>query len=403
LALKSQASHVDFGHGAEARAGRSDATTSIGIREVDPEQVSDWDTRVLLSPGGDVHQTRLWAAHWSKLGWQPRYLLFEDGLPLLSLERPWPLIGGRGAYLPRGPISSGEAPSKTAARLVSAREYLVRHGVDVVSSDAAIPAATGYGELIEQGGFRPIDEIEPSRHRMSVPLPHGTSEQAAWANLAASARQRAGSAERRGLRVVRFEACRSTGSWQGFERPASTTSDAAVFEPVMQRFYSLLDATARRRRFTLAPRPRMVDWTASAIASGMATHLEAVAPDGRVLGAALLYRQGGRLTYAHSSDRDDLRHEFPGVVHLLVWRGIQLAIREGFDEFDLAGADITGHRSEPGPGSPMFGLYAFKRSFGGEWIELSGNHEQVARPGRYLLGRTIRKMFNARRLMQVGR
>jgi hypothetical protein len=40
----------------------------------------------------------------------------------------------------------------------------------------------------------------------------------------------------------------------------------------------------------------------------------------------------------------------------------------------------------------MFGLFAFKRSFGGEWIELSGNHERVRRAARYMLGRGLRRV-----------
>ena len=393
LALKREASQVERGRtlrSASARTGS--ASASIGVREVDPDHVPDWDARVLEVPGGDVHQTRLWARHWVKSGWRPRYLLFDDGLPLLSLERPWPLIGGRSAYLPRGPIAAADSPFRTSARLAAAYDHLVGCGVDVVASDAAIPAATGYRELIERVGFRPIEEIEPSRHRLSVPLPAGTTEADHWRRLAMSTRQRAGAAERRGLRVVRYDTWAAPGSWDGFERPVISTSDEAALQPVMRRFYEMLGRTASRRGFPLAPQGRIIDWTTSAIAAGMATHLEVLAPDGRVLGAALLYRHGGRLTYAHSSDRVDLRHEFPGVVHLLVWRGIQLAIREGLAEFDLAGVDVAGHRDEPRSGAPMFGLYEFKRSFGGQWIELSGNHERVERPFRYLLGRTIRKV-----------
>ena len=40
----------------------------------------------------------------------------------------------------------------------------------------------------------------------------------------------------------------------------------------------------------------------------------------------------------------------------------------------------------------MYGLYAFKRSFGAEWVELAGNHERVVRPWRYLAGRLAGKL-----------
>ena len=48
---------------------------------------------------------------------------------------------------------------------------------------------------------------------------------------------------------------------------------------------------------------------------------------------------------------------------------------------------MRGARREPLAGEEMIGLYDFKRSFGATWIELTGNHERVARAWRYGLGR----------------
>ncbi len=148
---------------------------TLRVHEVSPEAVPDWDRRTVEGPGGDVYQSREWADYRARWGWEPRYLMFEDGFPLLSLERPWPWIGGLGAYLSRGPVSAGEPVERTAERLVVASEFLAEHGVDVVSSDAEIPTATGYPALIERAGFRPIEEAQPSRHRMSLPFPAGTT------------------------------------------------------------------------------------------------------------------------------------------------------------------------------------------------------------------------------------
>ena len=77
----------------------------------------------------------------------------------------------------------------------------------------------------------------------------------------------------------------------------------------------------------------------------------------------------------------------PGALHLLRWRAIQLAIREGRAEMDLGGVDVAGRPPRAAEGEPMWGLYQHKRSFGGEWLELSGAHERVLDAGRYRLGR----------------
>ena len=74
-------------------------------------------------------------------------------------------------------------------------------------------------------------------------------------------------------------------------------------------------------------------------------------------------------------------------MHLLRWRAIQLAIREGRQEMDLGGVDVGPEHREPQRGDEMAGLYEHKRSFGASWVELVGAHERVIRPWRAALGR----------------
>ncbi|MCU0505338.1 MAG: hypothetical protein MUE82_06125, partial [Chloroflexi bacterium] len=76
--------------------------------------------------------------------------------------------------------------------------------MDVVATDAEIPASTGYPAFLREAGFTPIEELMPSRHRMAVALDGGT--EAAWERIAKKTRQRIGSARRRGVVVRRFDA-----------------------------------------------------------------------------------------------------------------------------------------------------------------------------------------------------
>ena len=59
---------------------------------------------------------------------------------------------------------------------------------------------------------------------------------------------------------------------------------------------------------------------------------------------------------------------------------------------DLGGADVEGQRREPREGEPMWGLYQHKRSFGGEWLELTGAYERVLDARRYQLGRVAGRL-----------
>jgi hypothetical protein len=339
------------------------------IHEATPDELLDWDARTVERPGGDVEQSLAWARHRARLGWKPRHLVFDDGFRALSLERPWPLIGGAGAYLSHGPIAASEPVERTAERLRAVADHLAALGVDVVSSDAEIETSTGYGTLIERDGFRPIDEARSSRHRMRLPLPPGTDENALFDGLQTTLRQLIRGAEKAGLTVS----------------PDATRTS-------FQRLYDLLAAAATRRQFRLGPRQPFVEWSMDALAAGHLVFLEARDPQGEVLGGATFYRHGGRLTYSHSADRVEVRRQYPGVVRLLLWQAIRIALSEGLTEMDLGGVDVAGARRIPVEGDSMYGLYMFKRSFGAEWVEQVGNHEWVARPWRYGAGRVTAKV-----------
>jgi lipid II:glycine glycyltransferase (peptidoglycan interpeptide bridge formation enzyme) len=300
--------------------------------------------------------------------------VFQDGFRVLTLERPWPLVGGAGAYISHGPIPAGEPAARTAERLRAVADHLAWAGVDVVSSDAEIETSTGYPALIEEDGFRPIEEARSSRHRMRLLLPAGTDEEALFDGFQTTLRQLIRGAQKAGLTVV---------------ESASRSS--------LETLYGLLAAAATRRQFRLGPRRAFVEWSMEALAAGRLVYLEVHDPAGDVLGGATFYRHGGRLTYSHSGDRVDVRRQYPGVVRLLLWTAIRMALREGLTEMDLGGVDVAGARRVPVEGEPMYGLYMFKRSFGAEWVEQAGNHEWVARPWRYGLGRVTGKVASLAR------
>jgi lipid II:glycine glycyltransferase (peptidoglycan interpeptide bridge formation enzyme) len=357
------------------------------LLEVSTEPPPDWDARVVDPPGGHVLQSRAWARHRARSGWHPLFLS-AGAAGVLALTRPWPLIGGSSAYLPRGPVptAGGEA---TARLLVAAAATLAEHGIDVVAADPEVPAADApYRDVIAAAGFRPIEEIQPSRHRLTLPLGNGIVEAAAFGRLSKSSRQRVRTAEA-ALEVVRFDARHpADGVGDGFVRP----TEAA--DPALDRFYDLLHGTGERRHFSFGSRAEFVGWWRAALVAGHLVYLEARTGDvaDEPVAALVLYRHGGRLSTVHSADRAESRAAHPGALHLLRWRAIQLAIRDGCTEMDLGGADVAGARREPREGEPMFGLYRHKRSFGAEWLALAGAHERVIHPNRYRIGRIVARL-----------
>jgi hypothetical protein len=389
---------------------RPEDVRELAGSELAGSELADWDDHTVDVPGGDLYQSRTWAEYRARHGWRPRFLVFPDGFRVLALERPWPLVGGSGAYVSRGPVRAGEPAAITAGRAMAAARWLAAHGVDVVSSDAEIPADTGYADMLRAAGFVAIDEIQPSRHRMAIELGSGASEDDLLMAVDMTTRQRIRKAIRGGLRVVRYDTTIQGEVGEGFEAPTDPTTAAPgdrsdpigdrgpgsvprpVAEAAFGRLYDLLVGTAARRDFRLGAREPFLDWAVSGLEGGRIVLLETVGPDGETLGAAMFYRHGRRLTYSHSADKADARRAHPGVAHLQLWRAIQLAVREGLAEVDLGGVDVPGARRVPLEGEPMYGLYAFKRSFGARWIEQAGAHQLVARSWRYGLGRVAGRL-----------
>jgi len=356
-----------------------------GVRDVGPDAPAGWDDRTVRVSGGDVQQSAAWGEHRGRTGWHPHHLVLDDGSAVLALGRPWPLLGGGRLYVPKGPVAAGSAVTVVADRLSAVAAWARVAGYATILADAEIPAATGYPAALAERGFRPVEEIGPSRHRVATPIPAGADDDTLLAEIATTTRQRVRVAERRGMRIVRYDAASATAAGDGFETtvPGHLDEEAtAAFE----RFHRLLVATGERRGFAIGPSGSAVAWWRAALAAGHLVLLEARSAEGTYLGAAIFFRHGERLTYTHSGDVVALRRAHPGAAHLILWRALQLAGREGRAELDLGGVDVAGARSEPRPGDPMYGLLEFKQSFGGRWVELSGAHERIVSPVRARAG-----------------
>ena len=360
----------------------------MDVHVAGPRELEAWDDLTVHPGGGHVLQSMAWARHRAASGWRPHHLVLGDGSAVLALERRWPMMRGGSAYLPRGPVPAGGVEAMVA-RLDAVTGWLRTVGIDVVATDAEIPATSGYGELVRAIGFRPIEEIQPSRHRYTLPLGHGVDEAGIFSGISKSTRQRIRAAERDQMSVARHDVAGGGGTGEpgdGFRAPAEATPVA------LNRFYDLLLATGERRDFGFGPRAGFTSWWNAAHEAGHLILLEARTVEDVPIAGLILYRHGGRLSTVHSADDATTRSIHPGALHLLRWRALQLAIREGCAELDLGGVDLPGARHEPVAGDRMSGLAEHKRAFGATWLELVGAHERVLGARRYAVGRMATRL-----------
>jgi lipid II:glycine glycyltransferase (peptidoglycan interpeptide bridge formation enzyme) len=364
------------------------------VREATPEELASWDRRVVDAPGGDVQQSLAWGLQRQRAGATPRHLVLDDGSVALVLGRRRPILGGGRAYVPRGPVAAGAGPEVVAGRLAAIATWARDARFDVIVADPEIPADTGFPVLLASLGFRQVEEIGPSRHRVGVPIARGAGEAALLAGITQKTRQQLLAAEKRGIRVVRYDLRAGAEPEPGFEAPLpGRRGDAA--EEAFGRFHALLVGTGERRGFNVGSRSAALGWWRDALAAGHLLLLEVVGPADELIGGAIFHRHGDRLTYGHAADDPALRSAHPGAMGLMLWRALQLAAREGRGELDLGGVDVRGARREPRPGEPTYGLLRYKQSFGGRWIELSGAHQMVLSGPRHAIGSGAQQVARA--------
>jgi lipid II:glycine glycyltransferase (peptidoglycan interpeptide bridge formation enzyme) len=335
---------------------------AVRIATVDAEAPDGWDARAVDAPGGHVLQGTAWAAHRASLGWQPRFMTFDDERVALVLTHPQPPLPGFVAYVPRGPVAAGDPADRIAARAAALAGWAREAGATILAVDPELDADPGYEAALAASGFRETEEIQPSRHRLVLRFEPGDDDATVLARIAKGTRQRIRAAEAAGTMVV--------------EDPDGAHLD---------EFGELIGAVAERKHFTFSPEQGFVRWWRRVLGTPAGRFWVALHED-RLVGGLIAYRQGGHLATAFSADRAELRRELPGTMHLLRWHAIRDALANGYPSIDLGGVDVRGARHKPEKGEPTYGLWEHKASFGAEWVESAPAHEIVLRPWVYRAG-----------------
>lgn len=330
--------------------------TPVRVASVGTTAPDGWDRDTVAAPGGNVMQGTCWATHRRSQGARPMFVTFTDNRAALVIARRQRGLGGISAACRKGPIHAGDPPEAIAGRASALAAVLREERATDLFVDPEIDQSAAYAAAMERAGFGVTDEAQPSIHVMRLALPVGRSETELFATLGKTTRQRVHAAEKAGVRVRIDE----TGDRLG-------------------DFATLLGERGRDLGFRLGAEFGSMAFTGLLIRSGQA-RLYVAEHEDELVGGLVVHLQGGAFSTAHSADRVDLRHTYPGTMHLVRWTIIRDALAAGAPWIDLGGVDLPGHREPPTPADPTWGLYEHKRGFGAVWTSREPARRIVLRP-----------------------
>jgi peptidoglycan pentaglycine glycine transferase (the first glycine) len=323
----------------------------------------EWDAFVTGYPQAHLLQTCAWGELKTAFGWQSTHIGDEDGQTGAQvLLRKLPL-GLLLAYIPKGPVGN-TAPSSThpASSWTSLWRQVDRFCRDrrVVFLKVEPDLWSSPAEEKPPPGFRSgVQHIQP-RRTLLVDL--SGDEAAVLAKMKQKTRYNIRLAQKKGVLVT------PTTDLDTFHRLMQATGQRDAFGVHSLDYY-------RRAYEIFHPRGECELFLAEL--------------DGEALGGLMVFARGSRAWYFYGASSDQRRETMPA--YLLQWEAMRWARARACTTYDLWGvpdldedtleAQFT-YRSDG-----LWGVYRFKRGFGGWLLRSQGSWDRVYRPAGYALYR----------------
>jgi len=310
-----------------------------------------WDLFIENHPEAHILQTSPWGELKAAFGWTPRYVQ-HDGLGALVLFRRLPLRKSV-AYIPRGPVGDGDW-----GHFWPLLDNLCQEeGAVFLRVEPHIwePTADDFTHR-QLPGFRPTDQtIQPPR-TILIDL-HGDENDILMA-MKAKTRYNIRLSERKDVVV------RQSDDIASFHRMMLTTGDRDAFGVHSLDYYqSAFELFAPRDACILL----MAEYQSQPLAGLMA------------------FSHGDTTWYFYGASTDQERNRMP--TYLLQWEAIRWAKEKGCLVYDLWGVpdypenELEATFTDRSDG--LWGVYRFKRGFGGELRRTIGTWDRVYQPLLY--------------------
>ncbi|MBI1879457.1 MAG: peptidoglycan bridge formation glycyltransferase FemA/FemB family protein [Chloroflexi bacterium] len=343
---------------------------------------AQWDAH-LLARHGHFLQSWAWGELKSRFGWTAVRAQVDDAAAQILFRR-LPL-GLTLAYIPKGPLVDWADGDQGRALLVvihaearKRRAILLKVEPNVWSADCNPHSSVWSPKLalnssgiakaainfLTQAGFIPADTIQP---RTSLVIDLSGDEAAILAAMKQKTRYNIRLAEKKGVIV----------------RPGNA-ADVTVF-------HQLALVTAARDGFGV----HSLDYYQAAYDLFAPDHCALLSAEfeGQPLAGLMAFSQGREAYYFYGASAT--RHRDLMAPYLLQWAAIRWAKNQGCACYDLWGipdADLATLEAEfEQRHNGLWGVYRFKRGFGGQWVQSVGGFDYIYNPLLYQLYKLRRK------------
>jgi peptidoglycan pentaglycine glycine transferase (the first glycine) len=317
---------------------------------------SEWDAFIARHPGAHLLQSAAWGELKSAFGWQPAHVISPSGAAGAQVLFRRLALGFCLAYIPKGPLCDLEGPAWQEL-LLELDRVCREHKAILLKLEPDAWETAGKSPL---AGFQPSpQEIQPPR-TLLVDLSGDETE--LLGRMKQKTRYNIRLAQKKSVQV----------------HPSDD----------LETFYSLMQVTGQRDRFgvhSLAYYCRAYEL----FHPSQACELLLAELDGEPLGGLMVFAWGERAWYLYGASSDQRREAMP--TYLLQWEAMRWARRHGCTSYDLWGvpdldeASLEAQFSRRSDG--LWGVYRFKRGFGGQLQRALGPWDRVYQPLGYALYR----------------
>ena len=344
-----------------------------------------WNEFVAATPTGHLCQTYEWADHsdeGARMGSLRVGVLDDDGRLLAALLLVQSKATGLRTpfyYAPRGPVCADPTSPALPELIRFARREARKHGAFLIRAEPnALEDDPVWPSALRRLGFHPSDHVIYLRSAWVTDL--RPDDEQRLAAMMTTWRQNIRSGARKGLTV----------------RLAGSEAD-------LDAFYRLLVETGQRDRFYVYPKELYRDMLAHYSAASAAQDATAQMAlllcerDGEPLAASTVAVLGKWSWNLHSGSSGQPEHRKLRPNYLLQWECMRWAKAQGADYYDWR---TIPDPDKLKPGEELYGVYEFKRGFGGAVRRVIPTQDLPLRPliyWPYVTAVSLRRSIQKRR------